>query len=92
MKKLTVSLLGASLLAGALFANSDHMGNHMHEGKMMNHSNMSGMTDKQMAKMMDTCKQAFLKSQKEDVSSVQSKKLQQLNKVKELFSSDEYSG
>lgn len=27
---------------------TDHMGNHMHEGKMTNHMNMDGMTTKQM--------------------------------------------
>ena len=30
---------------------SDHMGNHMHEGKMTNHMNMDGMTDEEMKKM-----------------------------------------
>ena len=30
---------------------TDHMGNHMHEGKMTNHMNMDGMTDEEMKKM-----------------------------------------
>lgn len=67
MKKLTMSILGISLLSGALLAhggnsenmmkdkkqekNSNHMGDHMHNGKMMNHGNSDGMTDKQIHKM-----------------------------------------
>lgn len=30
---------------------TDHMGNHMHEGKMTNHMNMDGMTNEEMKKM-----------------------------------------
>lgn len=66
MNKLTKILLGLSLLAGsALYASgshsdehktkvessNDHMGNHMHEGKMTNHMNMDGMSDEEMKKM-----------------------------------------
>ncbi len=33
MKKIVTSILGASLLAGALYAaGNTHMGDHMHEG------------------------------------------------------------
>ena len=32
---------------------TDHMGNHMHEGKMTNHMNMDGMTDAEMKKNMN---------------------------------------
>ena len=67
MKKLSTILLGLSLLAGAsLYAagahdhehkatteTTDHMGNHMHEGKMTNHMNMDGMTDAEMKKNMN---------------------------------------
>lgn len=48
MKKIIVTLCGASLLAGALYANGDHMGDHMHNGVMTNHSNPNGMTNAQM--------------------------------------------
>ena len=32
---------------------TDHMGNHMHEGKMTNHMNIDGMTDAEMKKNMN---------------------------------------
>ena len=60
MKKLSTVLLGLGLLvSSALYAaeankstaqQSSHMGDHMHEGKMMNHMNMNGMTDEEMKK------------------------------------------
>ena len=63
MKKLSTVLLGLGLLvSSALYAaeankstaqQSSHMGDHMHEGKMMNHMNMNGMTDEEMKKMHD---------------------------------------
>ncbi len=31
--------------------NNDHMGNHMHDGKMTNHMNMNGMSDEEMKNM-----------------------------------------
>ena len=58
MKKLSTVLLGLGLfVSSALYAaeankstahQSSHMGDHMHEGKMMNHMNMNGMTDEEM--------------------------------------------
>ena len=56
MKKITTAILGLSLMASSsLFAHgdmaktkNDHMGNHMHEGKMQNHMNENGMPDAQM--------------------------------------------
>jgi hypothetical protein len=51
MKKITLTLIGASLLAGALYASGDHMGDHLHEGKIMNHTNSNGMPDQQIEKM-----------------------------------------
>jgi len=60
MKKITMLVLGISLFASsALMAHSDmptHTGNHMHEGKMANHSNPNGMTDEQMKKMNESKK------------------------------------
>ena len=63
MKKLSTVLLGLGLLvSSALYAaeankstaqQSSHMGDHMHEGKMMNHMNMNGMSDEEMKKMHD---------------------------------------
>lgn len=65
MKKLSTILLGLGLfLSSALYATGthehkaeaatiDHMGNHMHEGKMTNHMNMDGMTDEEMKKNMN---------------------------------------
>lgn len=60
MKKLSTVLLGLGLLvSSALYAaeankstaqQSSHMGDHMHNGKMMNHMNMNGMTDEEMKK------------------------------------------
>ena len=53
MKKLSTVLLGLGLfVSSALYAaeanksttqQATHMGDHMHEGKMMNHMNMNGM-------------------------------------------------
>ena len=55
MKKITTIVLGLSLfVSSALMAHGNlptHTGNHMHEGKMTNHSNPNGMTDIQMKKM-----------------------------------------
>ena len=68
MKKLSTILLGLGLLAGsALYAggshsdehstkvesSNDHMGNHMHEGKMTNHMNKDGMSDAEMNSKKD---------------------------------------
>ena len=59
MKKLSTVLLGLGLfINGALYAaeankQATHMGDHMHEGKMMNHMNMNGMSDEEMKKMHD---------------------------------------
>lgn len=64
-KKLATAILGFSLvLSSALYADgshnhtktadtttNNHMGDHMHEGKMMNHMNEGGMTDAQMKEM-----------------------------------------
>ena len=62
----TISLFLISLVVSAnLYANesskskneyennNDHMGNHIHDGKMTNHMNMNGMTDEEMKKMHD---------------------------------------
>jgi len=61
MKKLSTVLLGLGLfVSSALYAaeankstaqQATHMGDHMHEGKMMNHMNMNGMTDEEMKNM-----------------------------------------
>ena len=61
MKKVAVVTLTISLMAGStLFAhgtantnssNSNHMGNHMHNGKMTNHANKNGIPDTQVKKM-----------------------------------------
>ncbi len=65
MKKITTMVLGLSLFASsALIAHSDiptHTGNHMHEGKMANHSNPNGMTDTQMKKMNEAKKNGMKK-------------------------------
>lgn len=62
MKKVTLALLSASLLAGALFAEGNtHAGNHMHNGKMMNHSTSQNMTDGQMEKMKEFHKECLSK-------------------------------
>jgi hypothetical protein len=100
MKKIVTTLLGTSLLAGALFASGDHMGDHMHEGKMMNHMNQNGevsskmkMIDhEKMAKMHEEC-QAFMKSKQVDKKiSNETTSQKQLKLLKELYSGDEFSG
>jgi len=63
MKRLSTVLLGLSLFVGGiLYADSshgnehktkvqssnNHMGDHMHEGKMINHMNKDGKTEKEM--------------------------------------------
>ncbi len=63
MKKLSTVLLGLGLfINGALYAaetnesttqQESHMGAHMHDGQMMNHMNMNGMSDEEMKKMHD---------------------------------------
>ena len=67
MKKMSTIIVGLSLFASsALFASgsgshghndeakttNNHMGDHMHEGKMQNHMNENGMTDAKMKKNM----------------------------------------
>lgn len=65
MKKITTIVMGLSLLASsALYASStqghdkkeeataNHMGDHMHKGKMQNHMNENAMTDAQMKENM----------------------------------------
>ena len=50
MKKiLTIGL--SFVIMSNLYASGDHQGDHMHEGKMTNHSNSNGMTNEQMRKM-----------------------------------------
>ena len=61
MKKLSTVLLGLGLfVSSALYAaeanksttqQATHMGDHMHDGKMMNHMNKNGMTDEEMKNM-----------------------------------------
>lgn len=66
MNKLSTILLGLSLLLSTtLYAggandhkhkaevesSNNHMGNHMHEGKMTNHMNENGRTDEEIKKM-----------------------------------------
>lgn len=43
MNRILRKFLGLSLVASSiLYASGDHMGNHMHEGKMTNHMNPNG--------------------------------------------------
>ncbi len=79
MKKVTITLLGASLLAGALYAN-----NNMHEGKMMMHSNSSKMTGEQMEQMKKFHQECLMNLNKESsidksLSSAQKQHMQFLN-------------
>lgn len=55
MKQLIKIFLGFSLITStALFANSqNHMGDHMHNGVMTNHSNPNGMTNEQMKELQE---------------------------------------
>ena len=56
MKKITIISLGFILLGSTiLFAdNNNHMGDHMHDGKMQNHANEMHMTNEQMQHMSMT--------------------------------------
>lgn len=90
MKKIVITLFGASLLAGALFANDSHMGDHMHEGKMMNHMNSNGMTTKEMSKMHEEC-QKIMKDKVEAKTS-NSTYNTHMRLLKEMYSGDEFSG
>ncbi len=46
MKKISTAIIGLSLIASsALFAEGDHKGDHMHEGKMQNHVNANKMNN-----------------------------------------------
>lgn len=56
MNKMTAVIVSASfLISSALFAHGEstdnHMGDHMHNGKMTNHANPDGMTDAEMNKL-----------------------------------------
>jgi hypothetical protein len=53
MKKITTTIFGLSLMTSTLLmASGDHTGDHMHEGKMQNHMNENGMTNKHKKEMM----------------------------------------
>src|SRR5574344_1620173 len=86
MKKLSTVLLGLGLLvSSALYAaeankstahQSSHMGDHMHEGKMMNHMNMNGMTDEEMKKThekMDNMTNEEMKKMHQDMANEKTK-------------------
>ena len=62
--KTTTLIIALAISSSILLANgshdggheikmNDHMGNHMHEGKMTNHMNVNGMPDKNMKKKMN---------------------------------------
>ena len=86
MKKLSTVLLGLGLLvSSALYAaeankstaqQSSHMGDHMHNGKMMNHMNMNGMTDEEMKKnheKLDSMSNEEMKKMHEDMANEKTK-------------------
>ena len=53
MKRLSTLVFGVSLLTSSvLYAAGDHKGDHMHEGKMQNHSNENGKTTSEMQNNM----------------------------------------
>lgn len=51
MKKSITVLLGVCLSVSSVYAGSNHVGDHMHEGKMTNHSNPNSMTNRQISNM-----------------------------------------
>ena len=65
MQKLSTLVVGLCLLGSTgLFAHSKvvtHQGDHMHQGKMSNHSNPNGMTDAEMKKMNNAQKKGMKK-------------------------------
>ncbi|MGD9553565.1 MAG: hypothetical protein AB7D96_08295 [Arcobacteraceae bacterium] len=93
MRKVTLALITAGVLAGALYANSNHMGDHMHDGKMMNHSTVEGKSTQAMAMMNpQECKKMhskFHQETKTEQSSVQDPRMKLLD---ELYAPEEFSG
>ena len=79
MRKVTLALIIAGVFAGALYANSDHTGNHMHDGKMMNHSTVDGKPTQVMPMMNSKeCKKThskFHEETKTEQSSVQDSRM-----------------
>ena len=86
MKKLSTVLLGLGLfVSSALYAaeanksttqQATHMGDHMHEGKMMNHMNMNGMTDEEIKKnheKLDSMSNEEMKKMHEDMANEKTK-------------------
>ena len=86
MKKLSTVLLGLGLfVSSALYAaeanksttqQATHMGDHMHEGKMMNHMNMNGMTDEEMKKnheKLDSMSNDEMKKMHQDMANEKTK-------------------
>lgn len=86
MKKLSTVLLGLGLfVSSALYAaeanksttqQATHMGDHMHEGKMMNHMNMNGMTDEEMKKShekLDSMSNEEMKKMHQDMANEKTK-------------------
>lgn len=86
MKKLSTVLLGLGLfVSSALYAaeanksttqQATHMGDHMHEGKMMNHMNMNGMTDEEMKKnheKLDSMSNEEMKKMHQDMANEKTK-------------------
>lgn len=53
MNRMLKIIMGSSLVVSSvLYASGDHMGDHMHEGKMTNHMNPNGATNTNMKKDM----------------------------------------
>ena len=86
MKKLSTVLLGLGLfVSSALYAaeanksttqQATHMGDHMHEGKMMNHMNMNGMNDEEMKKnheKLDSMSNEEMKKMHQDMANEKTK-------------------
>ncbi len=92
MRKVTLALIIAGVFAGALYANSDHTGNHMHEGKMMNHSTEDGKPTQMAMMNPQECKKMhskFHEETKTEQSSVQDPRMKLLD---ELYAPEEFSG
>ncbi|MFA6789406.1 MAG: hypothetical protein WC149_07320 [Arcobacteraceae bacterium] len=93
MRKVTLALIVAGVLAGALYANSNHMGNHMHDGKMMNHSTADGKPTQAMSMMnQEECQKMhskFHQSIEEKQSTPEDKKMKLLE---ELTAPEEFAG
>ncbi|MFA7084597.1 MAG: hypothetical protein WC141_08695 [Arcobacteraceae bacterium] len=93
MRKVTLALIVAGVFTGALYANSNHMGNHMHDGKMMNHSTVDGKSTQTMAMMSpELCQKMHSEFNQNTEATQSSLQDPRMKLIDELYGSEEFSG